>query len=286
MSSSDHLIEYNERGFLAIPNVFPISTIERLRAVVDEYVEMSREKTENDSVFDLEPTHSFQDPQMRRLKTPALVNEDFNRIMRSEILMDLIDPLLGNHGVRYRNDKLNMKIAEVGSPVEWHQDIAFYPQTNDDVLAVGVALDDCTLENGALQCIPGSHKRPVLNHHSNGYFAGAVDPKDPAFNLSAAVPLVVSAGSITIHHGRSLHGSAPNTSNKPRRLWLIEYTAADAWPLIAAPNYSDWQKQLVRGSEPAQIRVTDHDVRLPVPQPPSTGSIYEVQKQASQTIYR
>lgn len=247
---------------------------------------MSREKTENDSVFDLEPTHSFRKPQLRRLKTPALVNEEFNRIMKSDTLMDLIDPLLGNHGVRYRNDKLNLKIAEVGSPVEWHQDIAFYPQTNDDVLAVGVALDDCTLENGALQCIPGSHKSPVLNHHSNGYFAGAVDPEDPGFNLNEAVPLVVSAGSITIHHGRCLHGSAPNTSNNPRRLWLIEYTAADAWPLVGAPNYSDWQKQLVRGSEPAQMRVTDHDVRLPFPQPPSTGSIYEVQKQASQTIYR
>jgi len=34
-------------------------------------------------------------------------------------------------------DKLNMKIGGVGSPVEWHQDWAFYPHTNDDLLAVG-----------------------------------------------------------------------------------------------------------------------------------------------------
>ena len=36
-----------------------------------------------------------------------------------------------------------MKAPEYGSPVEWHQDWAFYPHTNDDLLAVGVMLDDC-----------------------------------------------------------------------------------------------------------------------------------------------
>ena len=37
---------------------------------------------------------------------------------------------------------------------------AFYPHTNDDLLAVGVALDDCTLENGCLLMLPGSHRGP------------------------------------------------------------------------------------------------------------------------------
>ena len=41
-----------------------------------------------------------------------------------------------------------MKSAQYGSPVEWHQDWAFYPHTNDDILAIGVMLDDMTLENG------------------------------------------------------------------------------------------------------------------------------------------
>ena len=39
-------------------------------------------------------------------------------------------------GVRYNGHKLNMKSGEYGSPVEWHQDWAFYPHTNDDLLAV------------------------------------------------------------------------------------------------------------------------------------------------------
>ena len=72
-----------------------------------------------------------------------------------------------------------MKAAHYGSPVEWHQDWAFYPHTNDDILAIGVMLDDTDLENGPLMVVPGSHKGPVWNHHGeDGRFAGLVDPAD------------------------------------------------------------------------------------------------------------
>ena len=32
--------------------------------------------------------------------------------------------------------------AGFGAAVEWHQDWAFYPHTNDDLAAVGVMMDD------------------------------------------------------------------------------------------------------------------------------------------------
>ena len=53
-----------------------------------------------------------------------------------------------------KSSKLNTKFEKGGSAVEWHQDWAFYPHTNDDVLAVGVMLDDVNLSNGPLMVIP------------------------------------------------------------------------------------------------------------------------------------
>ena len=44
--------------------------------------------------------------------------------------------------VRFDTGKLNMKSAGYGAPVEWHQDWAFYPHTNDDLAAVGIMIDD------------------------------------------------------------------------------------------------------------------------------------------------
>jgi phytanoyl-CoA hydroxylase len=41
--------------------------------------------------------------------------------------------------VRRDTGKLNIKLASLGAPVEWHQDRAFYSHTNDDLAAVEAA---------------------------------------------------------------------------------------------------------------------------------------------------
>ena len=48
-----------------------------------------------------------------------------------------------------------------GSLVEWHQDFAFYPHTNDDLI-IGIYLEDCYEQNGPLKIIKGSHKKNCL----------------------------------------------------------------------------------------------------------------------------
>ena len=77
-----------------------------------------------------------------------------------------------------------MKSGGFGSPVEWHQDWAWYPFTNDDLLVVGICMDDMIEENGCLLAIPGSHKGRILNHHQDGCFVGGVT--EPDFDDAAA----------------------------------------------------------------------------------------------------
>ena len=36
-------------------------------------------------------------------------------------------------------------------------------------------IDDMKSENGPLQVFPKSHKGPILDHHSNGVFAGGIN---------------------------------------------------------------------------------------------------------------
>ena len=101
------------------------------------------------------------------------------------ILTQLIGP-----GVRFQTGKLNMKSAGDGSAVEWHQDWAFYPHTNDDLLAVGIMLDDVDETNGPLCVLPGSHRGVIHDHHANGVFCGAIDPIESQIDFSSAVELI------------------------------------------------------------------------------------------------
>ena len=51
--------------------------------------------------------------------------------------------------VRFDHGKLNFKPPSGGGALDWHQDYPFYPNTNTDMLAVGIMIEDCTPENVA-----------------------------------------------------------------------------------------------------------------------------------------
>ena len=181
--------------------------------------------------------------------------------------------------MRLHGSKLNMKAAHYGSAVEWHQDWAFYPHTNDDILAIGVLLDDTSLENGPLLCVPGTHRGAVWSHHSgDGKFCGAIDPAEIGPEIARAVPLTGRAGSMSFHHVRTLHGSAQNVSARSRNLLLYEVAAADAWPLKGVADLAAFDALLLTGAGPTITpRVAPVPVRIPLPPPLRQGSIYETQ---------
>jgi ectoine hydroxylase-related dioxygenase (phytanoyl-CoA dioxygenase family) len=280
MLSREQINFYNENGFLVVDDAFPMDVIEEARAAVVDFVEKSRTVTEHTDVYDLEPGHSPQEPRVRRLKNPLAIHPIFNRMAHSDALLDIVADLIGPD-IRLHGSKLNMKAAEYGSPVEWHQDFAFYPHTNDDLLAVGVYLDDCTTENGCMLMVPGSHRWEILDHHQDGVFVGAVDLEREGVDASSAVPVEVRAGGISLHHCRTLHGSATNTSAKPRRLFLLELAAVDACPVTGVTDLALFNAKILRGEPVSRYRVKDMDICLPLPKHERQGSIYEIQ-----TVFR
>jgi ectoine hydroxylase-related dioxygenase (phytanoyl-CoA dioxygenase family) len=280
--TQDQIEFYRENGYLHVRNVVDPADIEELRRVTDEFVERSRAVDKSDNVFDLEPGHTSESPKLRRLKEPASQHAIYEKLLRYERVLDVVSQLIGP-ALHSNGTKLNMKLAEFGSPVEWHQDWAFYPHTNDDILAVGVPLDDMTAQNGCLLVIPGSHKGPTLDHHQNGMFVGAVT--DPSFDDSSAVRVEANAGDISIHHVRALHGSLPNTSGKPRRLLLQQYCAGDAWPLTSIPKWDEFVASHVRGEPSCTPRLSAAPVRLPLPPSSRGGSIYETQTLLETTTF-
>ena len=157
----------------------------------------------------------------------------FDEVLHQPKIKAVLQALLGR-AVRLQTTKLNTKAPGGGAAVEWHQDWAFYPHTNDDLLAIGLILADVDEANGPQMVDPGRHKGPTLSHFRDGVFAGAVDPRDPLFDFSKAVTLTGRAGSMSIHHVRLLHGSAPNMSDRARLICFYELAAGDAWPLAGS----------------------------------------------------
>jgi phytanoyl-CoA hydroxylase len=283
--SDEQVLFYKEHGYLVVENVLSSQKLAQLRSETDAIIAGAGRVSESNDIYDLEESHTPANPRVRRIKNPYEHSDYFNRLARDPDILHPLVRLLGPD-IRLYGGKMNMKSAGYGAPVEWHQDWAFYPHTNDDVLATGILLDDCDESNGPLMVIPGTHKGPTYSHHQGGHFCGAMEPGADGLDYSRAVPLTGKAGSMTIHHVRLVHGSAMNTSNRPRRLLLWEYAAADAWPLVGTKTApADYDSRIVLGNPPAEIRVREAPVRMPYPPAPHQGSIYENQKDSGRRFF-
>jgi phytanoyl-CoA hydroxylase len=118
------------------------------------------------------------------------------------------------------------KQPKIGGEVGAHQDGAFLYTEPQTCIGFWWALDDCSLENGCLWAVPGSHKLGVHRRfrrrdppHDGGTEFVPVDPIQ--WDLTNAVPLPTKKGTLVILHNALVHYSAENTSDKPRHAYAI-----------------------------------------------------------------
>ena len=283
MLTEDDVQFYRKNGYLVVLNVLRAEEVARLRASCDQFIELSRTVSAHTEMFDLEDGHSRESPRVRRIKTPHRFDETFAAMVDHAKIVAILQQLIGP-AVRFDNSKLNVKAAAGGAPVEWHQDWAFYPHTNDDLCAVGIMIDATDLANGPMLVVPGSHQGPIWDHHTGGRFCGAITDPAAESEFAKAVPLTGPAGSVTVHHVRAIHGSASNRSASSRRLLLMQFRAADAWPLLGVSDLATFDALLVTGEPSVVPRVEPVPVRMPLPPASHQGSIFENQRAAPSRI--
>jgi phytanoyl-CoA hydroxylase len=254
MLTKAQIEEYDQVGAIVVPDVLTPDEVRTLSSVTDGFVQRARGLTAHNDIYDLEDSHSAENPRVRRIKAAHLHDPAYAALTRHPKIVSVLQALWGPD-IRFDTAKLNMKCAGFGAPVEWHQDWAFYPHTNDDLAAVGVMFDDMAMENGPLMIIPGSHKGPTFDHHADGVFCGAMNPENRDVDYSKAVALTGKAGSITVHHVRAVHGSAPNVSDRDRRLLLFQFRSADAWPILGFPAGIEKFDELMVAGRPQQPRL-------------------------------
>jgi ectoine hydroxylase-related dioxygenase (phytanoyl-CoA dioxygenase family) len=109
----------------------------------------------------------------------------------------------------------------------YHQDEAFWDPTFDyKSLGVWMPLDPATVESGCMSLAPGTHKEGVVPHRLGKgdpavTYIEAVSPP-----LDRFVPHPIPVGGASFHHCRTIHGSGPNVSERPRRAYINEWQAA------------------------------------------------------------
>jgi phytanoyl-CoA hydroxylase len=108
-----------------------------------------------------------------------------------------------------------------------HQDNRYYNFDPPVVLALWIALDPVSPDNGGLRYLRGSHRgglRPHRPGESAGFSLTVADfgPED----IAGAVSFDLAPGDLVAHHGLTVHWAEPNTSAHRRWGYSLVYRAA------------------------------------------------------------
>jgi hypothetical protein len=256
--------KYFDDGYLGVTSLVSTPWLDRLNTVTNEFVDLSRRIDRKDPRFDLEPDHTAQDPRIRRLNSPVDAHPEYWEFASSGPFVDVAEDLLGPD-VKFHHSKLNFKWGRGGEEVKWHQDIQFWPHTNYDVVTIGVYLDDVIDGMAPMGVIPKSHDGPLFDlYDETGRWTGNIREADLSkVDVDKAEYLGGPAGSITVHNCRSIHGSPPNDSPRPRPLLLCAYSCGDAIPITNLTAHGKYAEFVVRGEPARWARFDSRPVLMP-----------------------
>jgi ectoine hydroxylase-related dioxygenase (phytanoyl-CoA dioxygenase family) len=106
----------------------------------------------------------------------------------------------------------------------WHQDSYYFNFDQQPQVGLWLAISEATLENGCLSVLPGSHKRPILEHNPDrrpGANQGYLEVLD--LDDSGAVPVLMEPGDLLVFHSYLLHRSVDNMGHGRRSAMVYHY---------------------------------------------------------------
>jgi ectoine hydroxylase-related dioxygenase (phytanoyl-CoA dioxygenase family) len=212
-----HARHFRDEGYFVVQDALPQTDLEALRYECQRLVDERDHEMTRLGVDTLDLCH-----RGRRYFVHAYGKSSAaQRFLFSDLMARTAQAALGDT-VYLFNEQYVVKAAERGMTFGWHQDSGYIPYPHPPYLTCWVPLDDVTEANGTVYLLPYpragtrhvvEHRRDQNTNDMIGYFGD--DPGDP---------VVVPAGSIVCFSSTLLHRGGPNTTDRPRRVYIAQYS--------------------------------------------------------------
>jgi hypothetical protein len=194
--------------------VFPAAKFDRLKAKFEDILDNMESGVRPEA---MDCPH-FQHPAL------------FEWLLSDEVL-DLVEPILGPDIALFASHFI-CKPRGNGQRVPWHEDSHYWKTMISpmEVVTVWLAIDPSTKVNGCMNVIPRTHntgKRGFSDYYDlkpgEAVFPDEIQAaqRDP----SKAVAIELEPNQCSLHDGRIIHGSEPNTSSIRRCGYTMRYVS-------------------------------------------------------------
>jgi ectoine hydroxylase-related dioxygenase (phytanoyl-CoA dioxygenase family) len=157
-------------------------------------------------------------------------------------VLDAVEDVLGPD-ILVHSSTIFWKHPHDPAYVSWHQDGYYVGLSELSYTSAWLALSDSSADNGCMRVVRGSHRDGIVSHNR-----AAISPDNFVSGLeiacqvaeSEATDVTLQPGEMSLHHVAAVHGSNPNTSDRPRIGFAVRYVSPqvrqqiDHYPLILA----------------------------------------------------
>ena len=160
--------------------------------------------------------------QLRKNDYSTLLVPELDALLKKPIL-GAIGALLAEDDVRLWHDQLPYNppsSPEAPQAVGWHTDFGYWRTcSSPQMLTAWIPFTDMDESIGTISFVDGSHEWPQNNHLN--FFSSDLEGLEKQFNTGGApvskTPAVMKRGQVSFHNCRTIHGSAANYTDQPRR---------------------------------------------------------------------
>jgi ectoine hydroxylase-related dioxygenase (phytanoyl-CoA dioxygenase family) len=241
--SPQQLAAYEENGLLIISNFFSEEDLQqvsngadRLQAAAEQ---LSKQQTgkimHKGTQFVIERKNDTT--QIQRIVWVGSAEPELLKLGRQSKILVPVGQILGSNTADQLINQLHYKLPNDEVKFDWHQDVknrrTFDPKWQDinkkgSFVQTIIAVDPMTADNGTIYYVPHSHL------HGDLFLDKITDRAELArvAELDKATPLLMNPGDIVFMHPYLVHGSEPNTSASPRRVFIngFAYPGANKEP--------------------------------------------------------
>ncbi len=208
--------DYQTNGFVILPDQLDEEELAALREACDILLAEPPDDDNAGRSHDIGRGHDRRFLRHRHEDLPKL-----SAFVLGSATKRLASTFIGNTPHLF-NEQFVVKGPRTGASFAWHQDSAYVGFDHKPYVTLWIALDDTTVENGAVFVLPRNLRQDqsITEHRwdQEGKELIGYAGNDPG------IAAIVSAGSVVAFSSVTLHRSSPNTTDQPRRGFVAQYS--------------------------------------------------------------
>jgi phytanoyl-CoA hydroxylase len=238
MFTQEQINQFNQQGFIIVPELASEELCETMNAVVRSCLSPPLAPLEYETYVQYPGSPvdrlSSGGDTPRRLLHAYSRDQVFRDWSTSAAVTDRVHQLMGSQHIELSQNHHNCIMTKhpgYSSATFWHQDIRYWLFDQPQLISVWLALGEEYEQNGSMKMIPGTHTEDLdRGFYDAAYFLRTDLPENKTL-IDSAITANLHQGDVLFFHCKTLHAAGRNQTDQVKFSLVFTYHDKDNQPI-------------------------------------------------------